>query len=283
MQCEVKFTMTTRKHHCRFCGQVYCNNCAPIRKAGALKKSSGGMRVCQDCHDYLMDDTGDDEDDEDDAAVHDDVAASSALEQLGGNPAPKMDLADLIREVDDPERLSTMEINALLSVLGIKAKPGASKSELIGLLTGTETAPSVADDNDGDTAGYMAQSVEEDGAGYMAQAAEDDEDDIMDNEHAAPGSVAVAEDKEECYGVLQNFDGDGDGVRNFTHAVDEDLEIPGYMAMEQDRSDDDGEGMPTMPVDITAIVSPDEYLKTKRDSDASAGVLPTTEKKQKRF
>lgn len=40
--CNVQFTTFTRRHHCRTCGEIYCNKCAPV---GATT----GVRICNKC------------------------------------------------------------------------------------------------------------------------------------------------------------------------------------------------------------------------------------------
>ena len=30
--CDVNFTMFNRKHHCRFCGKIFCSECLPLCK-----------------------------------------------------------------------------------------------------------------------------------------------------------------------------------------------------------------------------------------------------------
>ncbi|XP_065190028.1 nucleolar protein dao-5-like [Sycon ciliatum] len=54
MGCEVKFTTFNRKHHCRFCGKVVCNDCSPHRVdvsalRGAEKPNGKMERVCKEC------------------------------------------------------------------------------------------------------------------------------------------------------------------------------------------------------------------------------------------
>ncbi|XP_051170147.1 WD repeat and FYVE domain-containing protein 3 [Leptopilina boulardi] len=48
--CGVRFTLYERRHHCRNCGQVFCNRCSrfesKISRLGILKP----VRVCQVCH-----------------------------------------------------------------------------------------------------------------------------------------------------------------------------------------------------------------------------------------
>lgn len=47
--CNKEFSMTRRKHHCRNCGNIYCNNCsdhvAPLPVEGGHKP----VRVCDNC------------------------------------------------------------------------------------------------------------------------------------------------------------------------------------------------------------------------------------------
>ena len=48
--CETAFTVFRRRHHCRLCGQVFCNQCSAYfvpHKAGAT------VRVCQMCHEQV--------------------------------------------------------------------------------------------------------------------------------------------------------------------------------------------------------------------------------------
>ncbi|GAA5897193.1 hypothetical protein JCM6882_001813 [Rhodosporidiobolus microsporus] len=45
--CQSKFALWNRRHHCRVCGHIFCNNCSPfnVEKIG---------RVCTGCHTSLM-------------------------------------------------------------------------------------------------------------------------------------------------------------------------------------------------------------------------------------
>ena len=47
--CEEPFTMYRRRHHCRMCGQVFCNNCSSYSIDGALFNVPGLVRACQVC------------------------------------------------------------------------------------------------------------------------------------------------------------------------------------------------------------------------------------------
>jgi hypothetical protein len=41
-KCRVKFSLFTRKHHCRWCGKIYCDQCSP-------DPAPGKPRLCKDC------------------------------------------------------------------------------------------------------------------------------------------------------------------------------------------------------------------------------------------
>lgn len=46
-QCKKNFTVTIRKHHCRNCGQVYCNECSD--HTATVSSSAKKQRVCKAC------------------------------------------------------------------------------------------------------------------------------------------------------------------------------------------------------------------------------------------
>jgi hypothetical protein len=48
--CHVEFSMFTRKHHCRICGQVFCWKCSNNYINGVRWNYSGEIRVCNFCH-----------------------------------------------------------------------------------------------------------------------------------------------------------------------------------------------------------------------------------------
>uniref|UniRef100_A0A8C1G4B9 Zinc finger, FYVE domain containing 9a n=1 Tax=Cyprinus carpio TaxID=7962 RepID=A0A8C1G4B9_CYPCA len=53
MKCEVKFTFTKRRHHCRACGKVFCAACCSL-KSRLMYMDRKEARVCVTCHRALM-------------------------------------------------------------------------------------------------------------------------------------------------------------------------------------------------------------------------------------
>ena len=51
--CEESFTMYRRRHHCRVCGQVFCDRCCSYYIDGALVNLIGPVRACKFCADQL--------------------------------------------------------------------------------------------------------------------------------------------------------------------------------------------------------------------------------------
>lgn len=53
MKCEVKFTFTKRRHHCRACGKVFCAACCSL-KSRLMYMDRKEARVCVTCHCALI-------------------------------------------------------------------------------------------------------------------------------------------------------------------------------------------------------------------------------------
>jgi hypothetical protein len=51
--CEVNFGILRRKHHCRRCGGIYCNECCGEKVKGILGYGETLQRVCISCRDTL--------------------------------------------------------------------------------------------------------------------------------------------------------------------------------------------------------------------------------------
>lgn len=50
--CQQPFSVTRRKHHCRLCGNVFCQTCSDNKME--LASSSKPARVCDTCHGFLL-------------------------------------------------------------------------------------------------------------------------------------------------------------------------------------------------------------------------------------
>ncbi|XP_068909064.1 RUN and FYVE domain-containing protein 2 isoform X3 [Tenebrio molitor] len=50
--CSKEFNLTRRKHHCRNCGDIFCNACSD--NSMSLPSSAKPVRVCDDCYTMLM-------------------------------------------------------------------------------------------------------------------------------------------------------------------------------------------------------------------------------------
>lgn len=51
-QCEKAFSVSRRKHHCRNCGEIFCNECSENKMP--LPSSAKPVRVCDTCHTVLL-------------------------------------------------------------------------------------------------------------------------------------------------------------------------------------------------------------------------------------
>ena len=49
--CQKGFNLTVRKHHCRNCGQIFCNECSA--RTTAVGNSRKPVRVCESCYKEL--------------------------------------------------------------------------------------------------------------------------------------------------------------------------------------------------------------------------------------
>lgn len=53
LECQSKFGITNRKHHCRHCGRILCAKCSPREMAITKFKSAKPVRVCTICAEVL--------------------------------------------------------------------------------------------------------------------------------------------------------------------------------------------------------------------------------------
>ena len=47
--CENQFSTLLRMHHCRICGNIFCNNCSSKQIQLAIKNKNIKLRVCNNC------------------------------------------------------------------------------------------------------------------------------------------------------------------------------------------------------------------------------------------
>jgi hypothetical protein len=53
-KCDVQFSLRERKHHCRRCGTVFCNNCSLKVSPILLYAITSEVRVCDKCYNQLI-------------------------------------------------------------------------------------------------------------------------------------------------------------------------------------------------------------------------------------
>ncbi|KAJ8380472.1 hypothetical protein SKAU_G00012500 [Synaphobranchus kaupii] len=56
--CAVRFSLTERRHHCRNCGQLFCQKCSRFQSDIKRLKISSPVRVCQNCYYNLQHERG---------------------------------------------------------------------------------------------------------------------------------------------------------------------------------------------------------------------------------
>ncbi|XP_036381916.1 WD repeat and FYVE domain-containing protein 3 isoform X1 [Megalops cyprinoides] len=56
--CTVRFSLTERRHHCRNCGQLFCQKCSRFQSDIKRLKISSPVRVCQNCYYNLQHERG---------------------------------------------------------------------------------------------------------------------------------------------------------------------------------------------------------------------------------
>ncbi|KAL1791400.1 WD repeat and FYVE domain-containing protein 3 isoform X1 [Sigmodon hispidus] len=56
--CSVRFSLTERRHHCRNCGQLFCQKCSRFQSEIKRLKISSPVRVCQNCYCSLQHERG---------------------------------------------------------------------------------------------------------------------------------------------------------------------------------------------------------------------------------
>ncbi|XP_041447245.1 WD repeat and FYVE domain-containing protein 3 isoform X2 [Xenopus laevis] len=59
--CAARFSLTERRHHCRNCGQLFCQKCSRFQSEIKRLKISSPVRVCQNCYYNLQHECGTEE------------------------------------------------------------------------------------------------------------------------------------------------------------------------------------------------------------------------------
>ena len=52
--CGTAFSVFRRKHHCRLCGQIFCQDCSSQTVNGKRYNMSGNVRVCKHCYQLVQ-------------------------------------------------------------------------------------------------------------------------------------------------------------------------------------------------------------------------------------
>jgi growth factor-regulated tyrosine kinase substrate len=54
MRCNEPFTATIRRHHCRYCGKLFCNACCSNMMSLPQLGYEEQQRVCDNCFDIVL-------------------------------------------------------------------------------------------------------------------------------------------------------------------------------------------------------------------------------------
>ncbi|XP_043119704.1 zinc finger FYVE domain-containing protein 9 isoform X1 [Puntigrus tetrazona] len=120
MKCEVKFTFTKRRHHCRACGKVFCAACCSL-KSRLMYMDRKEARVCVTCHRALMNDP---------------YLSAQAWENMGGgcnqspnpnNPAEYCSTIPPLQQAQASGALSSPPPTVMVPV-GVLKQPGSEGS-----------------------------------------------------------------------------------------------------------------------------------------------------------
>ncbi|KAM8838484.1 zinc finger FYVE domain-containing protein 9 isoform 1-T1 [Synchiropus picturatus] len=117
MKCDVKFTFTKRRHHCRACGKVFCAACCSLKcKLAYMDRKEA--RVCVTCHSALTC-----------AAAHREppVAAASNQSPNPNNPAEYCSTIPPLQQAQASGALSSPPPTVMVPV-GVLKQPGNEAS-----------------------------------------------------------------------------------------------------------------------------------------------------------
>uniref|UniRef100_A0A668A7G9 Zinc finger FYVE-type containing 9 n=1 Tax=Myripristis murdjan TaxID=586833 RepID=A0A668A7G9_9TELE len=115
MKCDVKFTFTKRRHHCRACGKVFCAACCSL-KCRLMYMDRKEARVCVTCHSALMS-----------APSWDNQAAGSNQSPNPNNPAEYCSTIPPLQQAQASGVLSSPPPTVMVPV-GVLKQPGSEGS-----------------------------------------------------------------------------------------------------------------------------------------------------------
>ncbi|XP_036412057.1 zinc finger FYVE domain-containing protein 9 isoform X1 [Colossoma macropomum] len=115
MKCEVKFTFTKRRHHCRACGKVFCAACCSL-KCRLMYMDRKEARVCVTCHHTLMN-----------AQSWENLVSSSNQSPNPNNPAEYCSTIPPLQQAQASGALSSPPPTVMVPV-GVLKQPGTEGS-----------------------------------------------------------------------------------------------------------------------------------------------------------
>ncbi|KAG9278858.1 zinc finger FYVE domain-containing protein 9-like isoform X2 [Astyanax mexicanus] len=115
MKCEVKFTFTKRRHHCRACGKVFCAACCSL-KCRLMYMDRKEARVCVTCHHALMN-----------AQSWENLVSSSNQSPNPNNPAEYCSTIPPLQQAQASGALSSPPPTVMVPV-GVLKQPGTESS-----------------------------------------------------------------------------------------------------------------------------------------------------------
>ncbi|XP_077078046.1 zinc finger FYVE domain-containing protein 9 isoform X1 [Siphateles boraxobius] len=115
MKCEVKFTFTKRRHHCRACGKVFCAACCSL-KSRLMYMDRKEARVCVTCHRAIMN-----------AQAWENMGGGGNLSPNPNNPAEYCSTIPPLQQAQASGVLSTPPPTVMVPV-GVLKQPGSEGS-----------------------------------------------------------------------------------------------------------------------------------------------------------
>uniref|UniRef100_A0AAZ3P8Z6 FYVE-type domain-containing protein n=1 Tax=Oncorhynchus tshawytscha TaxID=74940 RepID=A0AAZ3P8Z6_ONCTS len=115
MKCEVRFTFTKRRHHCRACGKVFCAACCSLRSR-LIYMDRKEARVCITCHSALLS-----------AHSREGMCDMSNQSPNSNNPAEYCSTIPPLQQIQSSGTLSSLPPTVMVPV-GVPKTPGSEGS-----------------------------------------------------------------------------------------------------------------------------------------------------------